>query len=157
MDMTVDERSDSELAQGLIEGATSAALATLAASGAPFASYVVTAPDIDLSPLLLLSRLAVHTKNLARDDRASLLFVREPGPGEESMTAARLTLTGRAHRHENADAMRLFLARQPDARRYAGFGDFSLYRFEADAGHLVAGFGRIVMLPAVSILRSPGN
>ena len=101
---------------------------------------------MDGSPLLLLSRLAVHTKNLERDPRASLLLVREPEAGSESMTALRLTLTGRVLREDSADSRRLFLARHPDAARYAGFADFSLYRFHVEGGHLVAGFGRIVSL-----------
>lgn len=124
----------------------SASLATLTAAGTPFASYVVTAPAADGAPLMLLSRLAVHTQNLERDPRASLLFVREPAPGDEVMTAARLTLTGRCAVDADPEVRRVYVARHPDAARYADFSDFSLYRFEVEAGHLVAGFGRIVSL-----------
>ena len=124
----------------------SASLATLTAAGMPFASYVVTAPAVDGAPRMLLSRLAVHTQNLERDPRASLLFIREPAPGDEAMTAARLTLTGRCAVDPDAEARRVYVARHPDAARYADFSDFALYRFEVEAGHLVAGFGRIVSL-----------
>ena len=123
-----------------------ATLATLSAEGAPFASYVVTAPAIDLSPLMLLSRLAQHTKNLDRDPRASLLFVREAEPGDETLTASRLTLTGRCTTEIDPSAKQRFLDRHPDAARYSEFADFSLYRFEVESGYLVAGFGRIVSL-----------
>ncbi len=123
-----------------------ATLATLSAEGAPFASYVVTAPAIDLSPLMLLSRLAQHTKNLDRDARASLLFVREAEPGDETLTASRLTLTGRCTTENDPSGKRRFLDRHPDSARYAEFSDFSLYRFEVESGYLVAGFGRIVGL-----------
>ena len=132
-----------------------ATLATLAPSGAPFASYAVAAPAADGAPLMLLSRLAEHTKNLERDPRASLLFVREPSPGEEAMTAARLTLSGRCAKESNPDARRLYLARHPDAARYADFSDFSLYRFEVESGHLVAGFGRIVSLSRAELIGKP--
>jgi len=128
-----------------------ASLATLDDRGSPFASYVVIAPASDLAPLLLLSRLAVHTRNLERDPRASLLFVREPDPGSESMTAVRLTLIGRATKDADPGLLRHYVDRHPDAGRYAGFGDFSIYRFETNAGHLVAGFGRIVTLSAAEI------
>src|ERR1700680_2563619 len=49
---------------------------TLATSmrGAPYASLVLVAADLDASPLLLLSDLAQHTRNLAADPRCSLLF-----------------------------------------------------------------------------------
>jgi heme iron utilization protein len=138
--------SNQELARSLLTSGGPASLATLSPDGGPFASYVVTAPAGDGSSLMLLSRLAVHTKNLDRDPRASLLFVREPPAGDESMTALRLTLTGRCTRDDDPEAKRRYLARHRDASRYAGFADFSLFRFDIAAGHMVAGFGRIVSL-----------
>jgi putative heme iron utilization protein len=150
--MTEETSSNQELARSLLAAGRSAALATLRPDGGPFASYVSTAPAADGSPLMLLSRLAEHTKNLDRDARASLLFVREPAPGAETMTAARLTLTGRCARDENPEARRLFLQHNPDAARYADFADFSLFRFDITAGHLVAGFGRIVALTREELL-----
>jgi putative heme iron utilization protein len=113
---------------------------------------VITALAVDGSPLLLLSRLAVHTRHLQRDPRASLLYVREPEPGAASMTASRLTLTGRALPDETSETRRLFLTRHPEAARYADFADFSFYRVEVEAGHLVAGFGRIVELTSRELL-----
>jgi len=50
---------------------------------------------------------------------------------------------------------RLFVAHHPDAARYAGFSDFSLFRFDIAAGHMVAGFGRIAALPREELLGSP--
>jgi putative heme iron utilization protein len=105
---------------------------------------------------MLLSRLAVHTSNLERDARASLLFVREPPAGEEAMTAMRLTLVGRCGKDADPEARRHYLARHPDAFRYSDFADFSIYRFEIDRGHLVAGFGRIVGLSRQELL-APRN
>ena len=144
--------SNQALARELLAAGGSAALATLTAEGGPFASYVVTAPSADGAPLMLLSDLAEHARNLARDSRASLLFVREPEPGSDKMTAMRLTLTGRAAKDADPDERRRFVARHPDAARYADFSDFSLYRFEIEAGHLVAGFGRIVALTREELL-----
>jgi putative heme iron utilization protein len=149
-----DAGLDISLARELLRVGGTASLATLEPDGCPFASYVVTAPAADGVPLTLISRLARHTQNLERDPRASLLFVRQPGAGDESMTAARLTITGRCLKTDNEEARRLFLARHPDARRYAGFGDFALYRFEVAAGHLVAGFGRIVEFTSEDLLGS---
>lgn len=138
----------------LLDAARSAALATLAEDGTPFASYVTIAPSEDGVPLMFLSRLAVHTANLSRDARASLLLVREPSPGGEAMTALRLTLVGRCAREEGGDGKRRFVEIHPDAARYADFADFAVYRFEIEAGHLVAGFGRIVDLPRARLLRA---
>jgi len=153
--MPDDCAENAALARALLRETRTAALATLDALGAPFASYVTIAPAADGSPLMLLSRLAVHTVNLKRDPRASLLLVREPPQGSESLAAARLTLTGRVLRDEDPESARLFQACHPDAARYSGFIDFSVYRFSIAAGHLVAGFGRIVSMTADQ-LRDPG-
>lgn len=140
------------VARALLRDVGSAALATVLPEGGPFASYVMTAPAGDGSPLLLLSDLAVHSANLARDPRASMLFVREPTPGSNVAAALRLTLTGTVSKHDNAASRRLFLSRHPDAVLYADFGDFFFYRFAVESGHLVAGFGRIVDLPPADLL-----
>lgn len=150
--MPTDSASHAAISRALISEARSAALATLAEDGGPFASYVITAPSPDGELLLLLSRLAVHSRNLARDPRASLLLVREPEEQAESMTATRLTLTGRVLKDGDPESERHFLARHSDSMRYVGFADFSLYRLHIDAGHLVAGFGRIVALTPVDLL-----
>lgn len=142
--------SEADLARALLRESPTASLATLNADGSPFASHVTIAPAPDLSPLTLLSRLAVHTHNLTRDPRASLLMVRDAAP--DSMAASRLTLTGRLVRDDDPDLKRVFLERRADAARYAGFADFALYRFEIASGHLVAGFGRIVGLTPNDLL-----
>ena len=150
--MTGESQSNQELARNLLAAGGTASLGTLTTDAAPFVSYVVTAPAIDGSPLMLLSRLAQHTKNLDRDPRASLLFVREAEPGDETLTASRLTLTGRCTTEIDPSAKQRYLDRHPDSTRYAEFSDFSLYRFEIQAGHLVAGFGRIVGLTREDLL-----
>ena len=146
--MPVDSAASAALARSLLRETGTAALATLDASGGPFASYVSTAPADDGSPLMLLSRLAAHTMNFQRDPRASLLLVRQPPPGSDSMATARLTLTRQIMRDEDPTSGRVFLACHPDAARYFGFADFAVYRFLIAAGHLVAGFGQIVSITA---------
>lgn len=141
----------------LMREARTAALATLdPATGAPFASLVTVANEADGSPLMLLSDLAVHTRNLKADPRASLLFD-ERGPGAilpgDPLTGARVTLVGRVSRlADDGAARRRFLARQPEAEMYAGFRDFAFYRLEPEVAHLVAGFGRIVDIKASDLL-----
>ncbi len=149
--MAAHPLTDAALARTLIREIRTAALATLEAEGGPFASHVDTAPADDGSPLLLLSRLAVHSRNLARDSRASLLFVRHAEPGSDA-ASVRLTLTGRLFPDGNPRLRAQFLAAVPHAERYAAFSDFSVHRFDIAAGHLVAGFGRIVGLPGSDLI-----
>jgi len=145
-------------ARRLVRRCGHAALAT-SLDGWPYVSLVAVACAPDATPLLLLSDLAQHTKNLAADPRVSLLFA-EPGapsdPLGDPLAAARLSLLGRAERDDEPRLAARFAARHPSAGRYAGFADFLVYRVVIERGHLVAGFGRISWI-AGEALRSSGD
>lgn len=137
----------------LVRVAERAALATALAGSAshPYASLVLAATTADGSPLLLLSELAEHTKNLFRDARLALLF---DGTGglDDPLTGPRATVLGRASPSDDLGERARFLARHPSATTYAGFADFRLYRVTVERAHLVAGFGRICWVEATDIL-----
>src|SRR5215471_19824658 len=62
-------------AKKLLREGRSGALATLMqGSGDPYCSLVNIASAADGSPLLLISQLAVHTKNILADPRVSLML-----------------------------------------------------------------------------------
>src|SRR6185437_12440595 len=125
----------------LMRQARTAALGTLtAATGAPYCSRVNIATAADGAPLLLLSRLALHTKNIAADARVSLLLGEEAGDGGDPLAAARITLAGKVAVTRDAAERARYLARQPGAEAFADFGDFAFYRMEIEGAHLVAGF-----------------
>jgi len=138
-------------AKKLMRETRSGALGTLmAGSGDPYCSLVNVASAVDGAPLLLISRLALHTKNILADPRVSLLLdERKPG---DPLEGARVMLMGTAEKTESADARRRYLACQPEAEAFAGFADFAFYEIRLKAAHLVAGFGRIVDLKPVDIL-----
>ena len=143
----------------LVRGLDRAALATaLPAEGGhwPYASLVLVAVDHDLSPILLLSDLAEHTKAIAAADRVSLLF---DGTHclDQPLTGPRVTLVGRAARSDDARLARRFLSRHPDAEMYAGFKDFHFYRVAVERAHLVAGFGKIRWLTAAEVGAMPAS
>jgi putative heme iron utilization protein len=140
-------------ARRLLRLAATGSLATLSGDGSPFASLVTVATTPAGEPILLLSTLAVHTGNLARDPRASLLLVAPGGEGGDPLAGARLTLVGRVSSREDDPMLRRrFLARHEEAEVYAGFSDFGFRRFEVRSAHLVAGFGRIVDLSRAETL-----
>lgn len=142
-------------ARALLRAADRAVLGTLDRDGGgPYASLVLLATAADGAPLLLISRLAEHTRNLEADPRASLLIDGTAG-FEQPMEGPRLTLAGRAARLEPAaagPARARFLARHPDAALYADFGDFAFWRIAVGRGHLVAGFGRISGVDGAALL-----
>jgi putative heme iron utilization protein len=139
-------------ARRVLRLATTGALATLAAGGAPFASLVAVATTPEGEPLLLLSDLARHTGNIVGDGRVSLLLIAPGGEGGDPLAGARLTVSGTIARDADASHRRRFLARHPEAAGYAGFKDFNFYRIAVGGAHLVAGFGRIVDLSAAELL-----
>jgi putative heme iron utilization protein len=117
---------------------------TLATSmcGAPYASLVLVAADLDASPLLLLSDLAQHSRNIAFDPRVSLLFDGTAGY-RDPLTGPRLAVIGQARAVEDPGRLARFTTHHPTSAVYSGFADFRLYRVAVERGHLVAGFGRI--------------
>ncbi len=140
-------------ARRVLRLAATGALATLRPTGGPFASLVTVATTVAGEPILLLSTLAVHTRNLAADGRASLLLVAPGGEGGDPLAGARLTLAGVVSGRDTDPALRRrFLARHEEATGYADFADFGFHRLAVEDAHLVAGFGRIVSLSPAQIL-----
>jgi len=138
-------------AKKLLREGRSGALATLIpSSGDPYCSLVNVATAADGAPLLLISRLAVHTKNILADPRVSLMIdERKEG---DPLEGARVMLMGTAAATDDPVARRRYLERQPEAQMFAGFADFAFYRMTLKAAHLVAGFGRIVDLKPPDVL-----
>ncbi|MBV9348376.1 MAG: HugZ family protein [Pseudolabrys sp.] len=138
-------------AKKLLREARSGALATLlSASGDPYCSLVNVATDAAGAPLLLLSTLAVHTKNLLADARASLML--DERKAGDPLEGARIMLMGRVVVGARDHARMRYLSFHPEAADFAQFKDFAFYRFEIARVHLVAGFGRIVDLAATDVL-----
>lgn len=151
--MVNSQADPADAACALLRGASMATLATASwdRDGWPFASLVLIAHDARGAPLLLLSDLAEHSRNIAQDDRVSLLIDGTSGL-KEPLTGPRLTLLGRARKSADPEHRRCFLARHPGAAQYADFADFAVYRMAVDGAHLVAGFGAIDWIAAEALL-----
>jgi len=150
--MKSDAAFDARLAaKKLLREGRSGAFATLMpGSGDPYCSLVNVATAIDGAPLFLLSKLALHTKNILADERVSLMLdERKEG---DPLEGARVMLTGTCSKASDSSASSSYLRRHPDAEMFANFADFAFYRMETARAHLVAGFGRIVDLGPQDIL-----
>jgi heme iron utilization protein len=135
-------------ARSLLRRSRQGALATLmAGSGDPYCSLVNVASHPDGSPILLISRLALHTQNILGDARVSLML--DERAAGDPLEGSRIMLAGRAE--EAADDQlpmlrRRYLSAHPSAEVFVNFKDFAFFRIRPTAAHLVAGFGRIVDL-----------
>ena len=122
-----------------------AAFGTLALrESVTFPSVSLTVPALDGAgmPLLLLSDLSDHVRNLGNSPKASLLF---DGTGgiDEPLTGPRVTLLGDVSETPDPAHRAAYLAARPEAAFYADFKDFRFYRFTVAEALIVAGFGRI--------------
>lgn len=147
------QKPPGDAARKLVRASDRAVLATASsgAEGWPYASLVMIALDHAAQPVLLLSDLADHTKNLRADSRASLLIDGTAGL-DEPLTGARASLQGRIAPVEDDALLARYVSRHPSASFYAGFKDFRLYRMTLERAHLVAGFGRIHWIEAPDLL-----
>jgi heme iron utilization protein len=155
----MDETDSGAVCRRLMRRQAHAALGTNL-DGHPYVSLVALGFDYDASPLLLLSDLAQHSRNIAVDAGVSLLFDGEPRnhllPADDPLAEARMTLLGEAVRSDDPRLLSGFVARHPSAAAYAGFGDFHLYRVVMQRAHLVAGFGRIFWIAGATLRCSGG-
>src|SRR6478752_7646851 len=144
----------SRLARSLLRRSRQGALATLmTGSGDPYCSLVNLASDFDGSPILLISRLAVHTRNILADGRVSLML--DERVAGDPLEGARIMVAGMAVEASDDSVSvlrRRYLNTHPSAEAFVGFADFGFFRIVPSGVHLVAGFGRIVDLTAEQIL-----
>jgi putative heme iron utilization protein len=158
MELTADFNA-SRLARSLLRRSRQGALATLmAGSGDPYCSLVNVASDAGASPILLISRLALHTKNILADNRVSLML--DERAAGDPLEGARIMLAGRAEEAAGEAAgtlRRRYLNAQPSAEAFVDFKDFSFFRIVPSGAHLVAGFGRIIDLTPAQFLTELGD
>ncbi len=143
------------VARSLLRSIRAGALGTLTRDGGfPFATLVNVATDVDGAPILLMSGLSAHTKNLDADPRASILLS-ERGKGD-ALAHPRLTVVGKAIRvadePRRSRLKRRFLARHPKSALYADFGDFAFWRLEVVSAHLNGGFAKAADFSGETIL-----
>lgn len=135
-------RSPAEEARTLVSSMTVGYLATVGEDGAPWCSLVVYGPTAEGDPVLLVSTMAEHGRNLMGDPRASLALNDPSAPGDP-LDRPRITLAGRAvqPQGERAEqALEAHVAAIPGAMLYAGWDDFTLWVLEVERVRWVGGF-----------------
>src|SRR5471030_2192426 len=127
------------LARSLLRRSRQGALATLmAGSGDPYCSLVNVASQSDGAPILLISRLALHTRNILGDSRVSLML--DERSQADPLEGSRIMLAGRAEEASGdaaANLRRRYLSAHPSAEAFVNFKDFSFFRIVPTAAHLV--------------------
>ena len=134
----------------LMHRKSTGALATHAREplGYPYPTALPFAPDARHRPVVLVSRLAEHARNLEADARAGFLVVDAPA-GDDVLNGERLTLLGRfVPGGLEPSLVRRYLRYHPDAERYLALGDFSFRVLEIERMRYIGGFGAMGWLDA---------
>ena len=107
----------------------------------------------DGEPLLLLSDLAEHTRNVRADARASL-FVQDGACLADPQAGCRVTILGQVEpvgETELSSARQAYLARHPRAAEYVAMGGFQLYVLRVREARFIGGFGDMGWIDAATL------
>lgn len=114
--------------------------------GYPFGSVAPFVLDHNCQPIILISNIAEHTKNIIINPKVSLLVF----AGSEDLQAnARLTLLGEAvkiYKDIDANLRARYLRYLPQAASYFDMHDFSFYRIHIHQVRYIGGFGKMSWL-----------
>jgi putative heme iron utilization protein len=139
-------------ARRFARGQQSGVLSTLSLrlEGYPFGSVSPFILDHPGRPVILISDIAEHTKNIVADARVSLIV--QPYSAD-MQTTGRVTIIGRAERLPDKDALGpRYLRYFPQAADYFTMHDFNFYRIEPVRIRYIGGFGRIHWIEPVGYL-----
>ncbi len=141
--------SAAEEARTIAASTNTGTLATLTADGDPWASFV-TYGLLHGAPVLCVSNLAEHGRNLAGDPRASIAIVAPSvvsgDQAPDPLANARITLAGRVEApagDERHAAREAHLAAVAAAKYYIDYSDFSLWVLRVSRVRWVGGYGRM--------------
>lgn len=111
-------------------------------AGYPFGSVTPFVLDHSCQPIILISSIAEHTKNIISNPKVSLLVFAE---GADLQANARLTLIGEAAKinKDDADLRARYLRYLPQAAGYFDTHDFAFYRINIHQARYIAGFGKM--------------
>ena len=120
--------------------------------GYPFGSITPYVLGARGEPVIYISTLAEHTKNIADDPRVSLT-VFDPADGKDPQAGARLTLLADAYAlaDDAAAAGERYCRYFPAARAYADTHDFAFYALRAVRVRFIGGFGKIGWIEPAAI------
>jgi len=154
----MSSRDRAEPARRLIQNERNGVLCTLSqrVAGWPFGSIAPYALASSGEPIILISEIAEHTRNLRADPRASL-FIQESAALHDPQAGARLTLMGLARpvaAPELDDARRRYLGRFPESESFFRVHDFTLFKLQIGHVRFIGGFGEIYWLEPGEILMS---
>jgi heme iron utilization protein len=116
-------------------------------AGYPFGSVMPFVLGHDCQPIVLISTIAEHTKNIIANPKVSLLVFQTDNlkSAEDLHVNGRLTLIGEAEQLAKNDAnlMVRYCRYFPESTGYLAMHDFQFYRINITQARYIAGFGKM--------------
>ncbi|WP_299492103.1 pyridoxamine 5'-phosphate oxidase family protein [Acaryochloris sp. IP29b_bin.137] len=154
--------SEAKAVKKLIEQQNFGVLSTMSVDveGFPFGSVTPYSLTENYNPLIFISNLAQHTKNITKDNRVSLIVLENLQDGtEDPQKHGRASILGRATPLETTGAendakYQRYFQRFPEAEGYQNTHGFQLYEITPVRIRFIGGFGKIFWLEPQQLLAS---
>ena len=153
--MMTNKEKSGKAARSLMMSEYQGILSTLSveAQGYPFGSVTPYCFDRQGRPVILISRIAQHTKNIMADPKVSLIAIERDA--DDIQDNGRVTYLGEARQvsADDTDTMERYYRFFPDARDYHKTHDFDFYHLEFYRVRFIGGFGKIYWVEHNSFLK----
>ena len=118
--------------------------------GYPFGSVTPYCADSQGRPVIYISHIAQHTRNLLADPRVSLTVVESNSDSDDVQARGRVTCLANAKplAADEVAVQERYFRFFPSSRQYAGTHDFEFFRLELVRVRFIGGFGQIFWLEA---------
>lgn len=116
--------------------------------GYPFGSVTPYCVDRECQPIVFISTIAQHTRNILADSRVSLTVLEANNDSDDVQARGRLTILADAKPAApgDTDVRDRYLRHFPSAIQYDQTHDFMFFRLEPVRARFIGGFGQIFWL-----------
>jgi heme oxygenase (biliverdin-IX-beta and delta-forming) len=124
--------------------------------GYPFGSIAPYTLNFDGEPIILISEIAQHTRNIKHNNKVSLTIF--DWSADDPQASSRLTWIGDAETIASSDteSRDRYLRYFPSAESYFETHDFSFYRIRLRRARFIGGFGQIYWIePDAMLIKNP--
>jgi hypothetical protein len=113
--------------------------------GYPFGSITPYCVDDQCRPVIYISQIAQHTRNIVADSRVSLTVVDNTGDSDDVQARGRVTCIANARPlgDNETDTRERYFRYFSSARQYDQTHDFAFFRLELVRVRFIGGFGQI--------------
>lgn len=139
------EENKAEQSVSLLKQGDGGILATINADK-PYVSSTPFVLDKEGNPVIFISDLALHTKNISKNQNVSII-VNKPDKDGSYFNGSRVTVNGKmvkvTEEKEIEACKKAYMSRYKEAQDWADFGDFNYFKLEPKEIYLIGGFGEI--------------